>query len=146
MRFEGEFSSKKPLNEVKQFLLDASQFTKCLPGIQSYESTNDTFKAYFKLDVSQMKIPYMSTLSANINAKISGNENEIRISGNGRSAGVGIKFSIIMRLESAKDKTIVNWLAELDLGMLAKLIGNDVIRNIINNNINYIMNCMSEKL
>ncbi|MEM0485664.1 MAG: SRPBCC domain-containing protein, partial [Thermoplasmata archaeon] len=55
-------------------------------------------------------------------------------SGNGRSAGVGIKFSIIMRLESVKDKTIVNWLAEMDLGMLAKLIGDDVMRNIINNN------------
>ncbi|QGA53658.1 carbon monoxide dehydrogenase [Sulfolobus sp. E5-1-F] len=146
MDFKGIFDVKKKTNVVKEFLINPKQFAECLPGLQSYEIANNTFKASFKLDVSQMKIPHMSTLTALINANILEKENNIKISGNGRSAGVGIKFNITMALEEVGEITRVNWLAKVDLGMLSKLLGEENIRRIAEPNITHIINCISSKL
>ncbi|MCH4815182.1 MAG: CoxG family protein [Saccharolobus sp.] len=146
MDFKGIFEVKKKINAVKEFLTNPNQFAECLPGLQSYEVMNNTFKANFKLDVSQMKIPHMSTLTALITANILEKENGVEINGNGRSAGVGIKFSIVMGLEEGEEVTRVSWFAKVDLGMLSKLLGEDNIRRIAEPNISHIINCISSKL
>ncbi|AAK42655.1 carbon monoxide dehydrogenase [Saccharolobus solfataricus] len=146
MEFKGTFDVKRTIEAVKGFLINPKQFAECLTGLQSYETNNNVFKAIFKLDVSQMKIPHMTTLTASINANIIEKENSVEINGDGRSAGVGIKFNIILGLKKDEGITRVNWFAKINLGMLSRLLGEENIRRIAEPNINHIINCISSKL
>ncbi|WP_338603238.1 carbon monoxide dehydrogenase subunit G [Sulfolobus tengchongensis] len=146
MEFKGSFSIGKTVNLVKEFLLDPKQFAECLPGIQNYEVVGDTFRSNFKLDISQMKIPHMSTLTTVINAKILDKADGIEISGNGRSAGVGVKFNIVLKLSGNSEYTKLEWRANIDLGLLSRLLGDENIIKIAEANINHIISCISTKL
>lgn len=146
MELKGELEFKRNINYVKEFLLDPKKFTECLPGLQNYEVEGKNFKAIFKLDVSQLGIPHISTLTANINAVIIDEGNKIEVVGNGRSAGVGIKISILMELIESGAIVKVSWKAKIDLGMLMRLIGEESVRKIADVNVNYIVNCISTKM
>ncbi len=149
MEFKGGFNVKKSANEVKEFLINPKQFADCLLGLQKYEvmPTNSTlFKTNFKLDIMEMKIPHMSTLTAVVNAKILDKGNEIEIKGNGRSAGIGLKFNIALKFEESEGFTKLEWFADIGLGLLSKLMGDENIRKIAAPNINSIINCISAKL
>jgi len=146
MELKGELEFKRSINYVKEFLLDPKKFTECLPGLQNYEVEGKNFKAVFKLDVSQLEIPHISTLTANINAVIIDEDNKIEVVGNGRSAGVGIKISILMELIKSGPTVKVSWKAKIDLGMLMRLIGEESVRKIADVNVNYIVNCISTKM
>ncbi len=149
MEFMGNFNVKKPAREIREFLMSPAQFAECLPGLQKYEimpEDNTSFKANFKLDVSEMKISHMSTLTAAVNAKILDKGNEIEINGSGRSAGIGLKFNISLKFEENDGITTVKWLADVNLGLLSKLMGEQNIRKIAEPNIDTIINCISTKL
>jgi hypothetical protein len=146
MELKGELELKRNINYVKEFLLDPKKFTECLPGLQNYEVEGKNFKAIFKLDVSQLGIPHISTLTANINAVIMDEDNKIEVVGNGRSAGVGIKISILMELIETGVTVKLSWKAKIDLGMLMRLIGEESVRKIADVNVNYIVNCISTKM
>ncbi|BDB98744.1 SRPBCC domain-containing protein [Saccharolobus caldissimus] len=146
MELKGELELKRNINYVKEFLLDPKKFTECLPGLQNYEVEGNNFKAIFKLDVSQLRIPHISTLTANINAVIMDEGNKIEVVGNGRSAGIGIKISILMELIEAGVTVKLSWKAKIDLGMLMRLIGEESVRKIADVNVNYIINCISTKM
>ncbi|MDT7862508.1 MAG: SRPBCC domain-containing protein [Saccharolobus sp.] len=146
MELKGELELKRNINYVKEFLLDPKKFTECLPGLQNYEVEGKNFKAIFKLDVSQLGIPHISTLTANINAVIMDEGNKIEVVGNGRSAGVGIKISILMELIETGVTVKLSWKAKIDLGMLMRLIGEESVRKIADVNVNYIVNCISTKM
>lgn len=146
MELKGELELKRNINYVKEFLLDPKKFTECLPGLQNYEVEGKSFKAIFKLDVSQLGIPHISTLTANINAIIMDEGNKIEVVGNGRSAGVGIKISILMELIETRATVKLSWKAKIDLGMLMRLIGEESVRKIADVNVNYIVNCISTKM
>jgi carbon monoxide dehydrogenase subunit G len=146
MELKGELELKRNINYVKEFLLDPKKFTECLPGLQNYEVEGKNFKAIFKLDVSQLGIPHILTLTANINAVIMDEGNKIEVVGNGRSAGVGIKISILMELVETGVTVKLSWKAKIDLGMLMRLIGEESVRKIADVNVNYIVNCISTKM
>jgi len=146
MELKGELELKRNINYVKEFLLDPKKFTECLPGLQNYEVEGKNFKAIFKLDVSQLGIPHISTLTANINAVIMDEGNKIEVVGNGRSAGVGIKIRILMELIETGVTVKLSWKAKIDLGMLMRLIGEESVRKIADVNVNYIVNCISTKM
>ncbi|WCM36488.1 hypothetical protein GO599_02435 [Sulfolobus islandicus] len=83
----------------------------------------------FKLDVSQLGIPHISTLTASINSIIMDEGNKIEVVGNGRSTSVGIKISILMELIETRATVKVSCNAIIDyLGMLMRLIGDRVSR------------------
>jgi len=72
--------------------------------------------------------------------------NKIEVVGNGRSAGVGIKISILMELIETGVTVKLSWKAKIDLGMLMRLIGEESVRKIADVNVNYIVNCISTKM
>ncbi|TRM86000.1 carbon monoxide dehydrogenase, partial [Sulfolobus sp. E3] len=98
------------------------------------------------IDVSDFNIPHMSTITANINAKIIKDSEKIEIVGNGRSAGVSIKINISLNLYETQNSTKVIWSAKMDLGLLAKLLGENSIRRLAESNVNYIINCIHSRL
>ncbi|AAY80471.1 SRPBCC domain-containing protein [Sulfolobus acidocaldarius] len=144
MEMSGKFLVEKSEEKVKELLTDPKMFSQCLPGIQNYEISGESFKAVFKIDVSEMRIPHITTLTASINATITTeSNNQIHIKGNGRSAGVSIKMDIVLDLGSEEGKTAVKWTAILDMGMLTKLLGESNIRQIAESNVKSIISCLS---
>ncbi|AOL16419.1 carbon monoxide dehydrogenase [Sulfolobus sp. A20] len=147
MEISGEFVVNKVKAKISEFLTEPKMFTECLPGLQGYEIKRDgEIGATFKIDVSDFNIPHMSTITANINAKIIKDSEKIEIVGNGRSAGVSIKINISLNLYETQNSTKVIWSAKMDLGLLAKLLGENSIRRLAESNVNYIINCIHSRL
>lgn len=89
MEISGEFVVNMVKAKVSEFFTEPKMFTECLPSLQGYEIKGDNeISATFKIDVSGFNIPHMSTITANINAKIIKDNEKIEIVGNGRSAGL----------------------------------------------------------
>ncbi len=147
MEISGEFVVNKVKAKLSEFFTEPKMFTECLPGLQGYEIKGDSeISATFKIDVSGFNIPHMSTITANINAKIIKDNEKIEIVGNGRSAGVSMKINISLNLYEMQNSTKIIWSAKMDIGLLAKLLGENSIRKIAESNVNYIINCIRSRL
>ncbi|MCH1770463.1 MULTISPECIES: CoxG family protein [Metallosphaera] len=144
MELRSDLRIKAERGRVEELLSSPSRFAECLPGIQEYEVKGDEFRAVFKLDVSDLT-PHISSLTVVANSRLAREGQRILVSGTGRSAGVNIKFAINIEIVDDREGTRILWDANLNLGILEKLLGNSVGR-IAEVNVKKIVECISRKV
>lgn len=147
MDFSGEISSSKSLEETVSLLKDFSTIAQCLPGLDTYDTNGDEYICKIKLDVSQLHNSYLSTLSGRLKAKyIEASETKIVVNATGRVAGSSLKIRIDLSPTVKDGAVIIPWVAEVDFGMLMRVLGTNSISSVAQQNIEAIVNCMSKKL
>lgn len=79
------------------------------------------------------------------NSRLTREGQRILVSGTGRSAGVNIKFAINVEIVDDREGTRIVWDANLNLGILERLLGSSVGR-IAEVNVKKIVECISRKV
>lgn len=146
MEFKGSFRVDTTESEAKRYFQDISKVVKCLPYLEEFKINNNDIESTFKIDIRDAGIPHMSTLTVNYNAKVIYTENGIMVQGVGKSAGVKIKINITLNVIGKDKGSEIEWNAIIDLGLLAKLLGEKLIESIATKNIKLITSCISKNL
>lgn len=139
MEMKGSFTVDYNLEKVWEVVADANKFIKCLPNVVSAEVSGDTFKLQFKVDAKKytskfLGASYLSNLNIKFSAELKEKEEKkhILIAGNGSTIGLKFSLSLYIDLSTQDSSTKIDWKAEIDLGRMAKLFGEDTINQAIN--------------
>ena len=146
MELDGKFSVNKNSEYLNKFFSDINNVIPCLPGIYDIENSGDEIKCKIKLDVKDMKIPAMSTLTGKMVFKYSLNQNSLSVNGSGRIAGSKIKFGIDINYNDNETNSGVIWESSFDFGLIIKIMNRDKINEISMKNIDRTMKCIIEKI
>lgn len=147
MKFEGNFSVSVPMSVVEDYFKDISEVIKCLPHMEEYKIEGNKISAIFKIDIREAGIPHMSTITISYNASYQYLNNIIKVEGDGKAAGIKVKISILLEV-TQKDNEItdIKWTADIDLGILTKILGEKLLKSIADKNIEIITNCIKFNL
>lgn len=147
MEFKGDLVSSKSFSDTLAILRDFSSIVQCLPGLEAYDENGEEYSCKIRLDVSQMHNSYLSTLSGRIKAKYeSSQDNEIVVNASGRIAGSSLKILIKLIPSLQADSVKVSWSAEVDFGILIRLMGEKSISAVAEDNIESILDCVGKRL
>lgn len=139
MEMTGNFEVNSNIDKVWSIISDPNKFSKCLPNVISTEVKDDSFELHFKVDAKKYTSKFIgASYLSNLNIKFSANMQEkqekkhVLISGTGST--IGLKFSLLIYLDitSVSDNTNVNWKANIELGKMLKLFGNETIEQAVN--------------
>ncbi len=146
MEFDGKFSVDKNPEYLNNFFSDINNVVPCLPGIYDIETSGDEIKCRIKLDVKDMKISAMSTITGKMVFKYSLGQNSLSVTGTGRMAGSKIKFNVDINYSGEGDNSQVIWKSSFDFGLIIKIMNRDKINEISMKNIDQTMKCITEKI
>jgi carbon monoxide dehydrogenase subunit G len=137
-------------NEVKRpnlllFLKDPSSFSKCIPNLESLEIKSPTeFTAKFKVEVpEEFGVSYLKNIGIKMNFVISSQNNTVSMHGEGRSMGLKVKIDITIEVVEYEGYSVMKWKANVDIGMLERMLGKENIDKISNDIISKIVACVS---
>ncbi len=147
MEFSGQIESRRNVAETSSLLRDFSKVARCLPGLESYDEENGEYLARIRLDISGMGNSYLSTLSGRIKATYEDSpEDVISILASGRVAGSSLKITLTIRLSGKDDGSVAAWTANVDFGILMRLMGEKSLMAVAQSNIDAIMSCVTRLL
>ena len=122
IKFEGDFETTKPRNEVYTFLANPERFCPCLPTYESLEMEDDR-TAVVKIKIGVGKIRGTATITL----VLEGEEPANRAAYNGKGKVMGSAFNMTTAFELEDNDsggTLVKWEGELDMfGKLVSLAG-----------------------
>ncbi len=137
-------------NQVKRsnllaFLKDPSAFSKCIPNLESLEiKSPDEFVAKFKVEVpEEMGVTYLKNIGIKMNFTMSSNNNIVTMHGEGRSMGLKVKIDITIEVIEQEGYSLMNWKAQVDIGMLERMLGKENINKFSNDIISKLLTCVS---
>lgn len=147
MEFEGHFYSSLSTDGTIAYLSDFRKVSACLPGVESVEVQGNQYMAKIRFDVSEMGHSYISTLSGKIKAHYEdADSHHVVISASGRVAGASLKIFLDIGISQSDGKTMANWKASVDFGILMKLMGEKNITSIADANMGKIMSCIGKAI
>ncbi len=139
MEISGNFDAKAGLDRVWGVISNPNEFSKCLPNVVSTEVNGDSFEIRFKADAKEytgkfIGASYLSNLNIKFSAEIKEKREKrhVLIQGNGSTIGLKFSLSLYIDLENKENLTNVKWKANIELGKMAKLFGNDTIEKAVN--------------
>jgi carbon monoxide dehydrogenase subunit G len=143
MEMKGSFTVDCNVEKVWDIVADASKFAKCLPNVVSTEVNGDNFQLQFKADAKKytskfLGASYLSNLNIKFSAQLKEKQENKHILIQGDGSTIGLKFSLALYVDlNAQDSyTKIDWKAEIELGRMAKLFGNDVVNQAVNDVVN----------
>ena len=152
MKLAGSFYVPLEPEKTVGYMTNIESIIDCIPNVSRYEVlSTDEFKITFKVDLAKImnKIPidYLSRLSVKMNFKFErGSDNQIYLYGNGRGAGVKIKIEIMFMVTSFNNQSKLNYEADVEMGILAKIFGEDTLKTIAEDMANKLIKCLQNKL
>lgn len=146
MEFNGKFSVNKNIDYLNKFFSDINNVIPCLPGIYDIENINNEIKCKIKLDVKDMNIPAMSTITGKIVFKYILNDNSLNVNGSGRIAGSKIKLEININYKNNGNISEITWVSSFDFGLIVKIMNKNKINEVSMKNIDRTMKCIIEKI
>ena len=139
MEIKGNFEVKSDLDRIWGIVSDPNKFSKCLPNVVSTEVNGDSFQLRFKADTKKytakfIGASYLSSLNVKFSAEIKEKQDKkhVLIDGNGSTMGLKFSISLYIDLSSNEESTTVTWRVEIELGKMAKLFGNDIVQQAVN--------------
>jgi carbon monoxide dehydrogenase subunit G len=98
-----------------------------IPGVESIDSVNGKLKVKFRLDLEKIGITdaggYMSTITSVMLFEYELEGHEFLMKGKGRSAGSSVSTEIAAVLSEDNDSTRLDWKADVDTGLILKMLG-----------------------
>jgi len=147
----GEVELGASKQRVKSFVTNPDEFSSCLPNVGEFEKRNqEEFSAKFKVDLpADMRkglLANLSNVGIKMNFKSSINGDSVSIRGEGRSMGMKITLDLKMDLSESSGKTVINWSAEVNAGLIMKLLGEESFKKISDQIIGELVGCVKSKL
>ncbi|MCL4396956.1 SRPBCC domain-containing protein [Candidatus Parvarchaeota archaeon] len=143
MEMKGSFTVDYNAEKVWGIVSDANKFAKCLPNVVSTEVNGDNFQLSFKADAKKytskfLGASYLSNLNIKFSAQLKEKQENKHILIQGDGSTIGLKFSLALYIDlSAQDSsTKIDWKAEIELGRMAKLFGEDVVNQAVTDVVN----------
>jgi len=137
---------------VFKYLTDLKWVAECLPSLSVLKIINENeFIASFKVDVSnatkKLHIEPLSQITANMKFKFLEKKIEkVVLEGTGRAAGSKLEIKLEFNIKRNNNITQIPWNAQIDLGVLLKFLGHDLINETTNSIANEVIKCISYKL
>jgi carbon monoxide dehydrogenase subunit G len=143
MELNGNFKIDSHVEKVWGIVSDANEFAKCLPNVTSTEVNGDSFQLQFKADAKKytakfLGAGYLSSLNIKFSADLKEKQENKHVLIQGTGSTIGLKFtlSLYIDLDKQDNSTAVTWKADIELGKMAKLFGNDVMQQAVNDVVN----------
>ncbi|MCL4376455.1 SRPBCC domain-containing protein [Candidatus Parvarchaeota archaeon] len=143
MEIKGSFTVNYNVEKVWDIVADANKFAKCLPNVVSTEANGDNFQLQFKADAKKytskfLGASYLSNLNIKFSAQLKEKQENKHILIQGDGSTIGLKFSLSLYIDlSAQDSsTKIDWKAEIELGRMAKLFGEEVVNQAVTDVVN----------
>ncbi|MEM0159002.1 MAG: SRPBCC domain-containing protein [Thermoplasmataceae archaeon] len=146
MEIDGEFSSKMPLSVVHDLIGDLNEVSKCLPGIEEITEQEGRLRCSVRLDISEFKTGYLSTLSGKLYVSKTEGQNRISIHTEGRIAGSKIEIDVVLNLRDLGEITNVAWHSDIRIGILAKMLGEEAVNSFIRKTVDQVIGCLRGKI
>ncbi|WP_449462456.1 SRPBCC domain-containing protein [Tardisphaera miroshnichenkoae] len=144
-----ELSAPKP--KVLAFVTDPDQFSTCLPNVQEFEKKSpQEFTAKFKVELpADMRKGLLANLAnvgikMNFKSEVAGDS--VSIHGEGRSMGMKISIDLKMAISESAGKTGIDWNADVNAGMIMKLMGEDNFKKVADEIIGQLVSAVKAKL
>ncbi len=149
MELKGNLTDKIPIKNLWDIISNANEFVKCLPNVNSVDVNGDSFNLRFNVNIKEYTKSFLgSSYLSNLNVKFSGqikNKEEMKhveIYGEGSSMGMKFELKLVINLESNNDNTSMNWVADVDMGKITKLFGENIINEASSSVVNQIIECV----
>ncbi|MGC8635664.1 MAG: CoxG family protein [Thermoprotei archaeon] len=144
-----ELSASK--SKVLAFVTDPDQFSTCLPNVQEFEKkTPQEFTAKFKVelptDMRKGLLANLANVGIKMNFQISTEGDSVAVHGEGRSMGMKVSIDLKMVVSEAAGKTGIDWNADVNAGMIMKLMGEDNFKKVADEIINQLVSAVKAKL
>lgn len=147
MEFTGSINSNMSRDDTVALLKNFSVVSRCLPGLESYDEEDGTYIARIRLDISEMGNSYMSTLSGRIRASYDPSPaGKVSITASGRVAGSSLKINLNVSVSEREGGSVAQWTANVDFGILMRLMGEKNLISVAQSNIDAIMSCITKVL
>jgi len=143
MIYSGKFRIGVKDEDALQMLHDPEKLGPCLPGVSSFERNGDEYGCRVRLDVSSMGSSYLSKISGKLTFSYMGSEDRtVHVQGKGRIAGSSISFDLIISINGGE----LAWSIDVNYGILIKMMGEEKIREVTQENIDRSVKCLSSLL
>jgi carbon monoxide dehydrogenase subunit G len=138
MEMKGSFVVDFSVDKVWGVVSNANMFSKCLPNVASTSVDGDNFQMQFKVDAKKYTAKFLgASYLSNLNIKFSAELKEkqenkhILIQGDGSTIGLKFSLALYIDLDAQDSSTKIDWKAEIELGKMAKLFGENVINQAV---------------
>ncbi len=147
----GKIELAAPKSKVFAFVTDPDQFSTCLPNLQEFEKKSpQEFTAKFKVelpaDMRKGLLANLANVGIKMNFKSETEGNSVKIHGEGRSMGMKIGIELKMDIVEDKGKTLINWSADVNAGMILRLMGEENFKKVADDIINQLVSSVKAKL
>ena len=151
MELTGNFEVNSTVEKIWGVVSNPSEFAKCLPDVTATEVSGEAFKLQFKVDAKKYTLKFIgASYLSNLNVKFSAEIKEktenkhVLIAGTGSAIGLKFSISLYIDINAKENSTIVSWKAEIELGKMAKLFGEDTVRQAINDVVKQTINNLQD--
>ncbi|MCS7145216.1 MAG: SRPBCC domain-containing protein [Nitrososphaerota archaeon] len=150
MRFSGSMQVPATPSETLRRLRDPVWLSRILPNLSSFEVTGEReFKAVFYLDLEEIaKVTgYLSRIRANMHFRYEDTgEDSVKVVGSGKVVGARIALSILVKVAPSVNGSVLDWEADTDLGIIQRLLGQEITRRVANRQIELLTSRLREEL
>ncbi len=153
MEMKGSFVVDYDIGKVWDIIADANKFVKCLPNVVSTEVNGDKFNLQFKADAKKytskfLGASYLSNLNIKFSAELKEKQEKKHVLIQGDGSTIGLKFSLALYIDlsAQNSSTKIDWKAEIELGRMAKLFGEDTVNQAVTDVVNQTINNLKNLL
>ncbi len=150
MRFSGRFEVGAPPQRCLERLRDPSWLSQCLPSLVSFEDRGaEGFRAVFYQDLSGLAqlSGYLSRIRTEMSFRYEDTgPSVVKLVGEGRVVGTKIRLTIVVKVSERGVGSALDWEAEADLGLVQRILGEKLVRQVAENQIQALTLCLGEKL
>ncbi|KAA8923521.1 SRPBCC domain-containing protein [Thermoplasma sp.] len=126
-----------------QILHDPEKLGPCLPGVSSFERKDGEYSCRVRLDVSSMGSSYLNKISGKLTfSYLDSDSSNVHVQGKGRIAGSSISFDLSIAIREGE----LHWSIDVNYGILIKMMGEEKIREVTQENIDRSVKCLSSLL
>ncbi|MBX8636219.1 MAG: hypothetical protein KIS30_05730 [Thermoplasmata archaeon] len=127
LHYEGNFTVPKKMKQTLALMTDPQRLFNLIPGVERIDILNGKLKVKFRLDLEKMGVTdtggYLSTVSSVMLFEYSLEGQNLSVRGKGKSAGSSISTDISVILSEYQGGTKLDWKAEVDTGLILKMLG-----------------------
>lgn len=150
MKIEGKLRVSAKPEQCLAKLRDPLWLGKCLPNLSALEKKSDReFRAVFYLDLAEIArvTGYLSRIRVDMRFTYEeATPEEVRLSGTGRVVGTRISITINARVLHDGDDSMLEWMADVDLGIIQRLLGEETVKKIAERQVGLLTNCLRDAL
>jgi len=150
LRLMGELRVGAAQGFCLERLRDPLWLGRCLPNLSSLEKiSHGEFRAVFYLDLADITgaAGYLSRIRVDMRFTYEdAGPEQVRLKGVGRVLGSRILITVSVRVLTDAGGSVLKWSSEADLGMIQRILGEEVVRKIADRQVEALVTCLGRSL